>query len=63
MQPEVALLYTGVGLDVLGRGFDQFPADVREQIVARYPRTDFRETFIKAYFAGSRTSPTRRTAR
>ena len=37
MQPEVALLYTGVGLDVLGRGFDQFPADVREQIVAQVP--------------------------
>src|SRR5690348_10386137 len=28
MRPEVALLYTGVGLDVLGRGFDQFPAQV-----------------------------------
>src|ERR1700742_2800623 len=25
MRPEVALLYSGVGLDVLGRGFDQFP--------------------------------------
>ena len=28
MQPEVALLYSGVGLDVLGRGFDQFPSEV-----------------------------------
>ena len=57
MQPEVALLYTGVGLDVLGRGFDEFPAEVREQIVARYPRTHFRDDFIKAYFAGFAHKP------
>jgi hypothetical protein len=57
MQPEVALLYTGVGLDVLGRGFDQFPPEVREQIVAKYPRTHFREAFIKAYFAGFAHKP------
>src|SRR6201991_2235804 len=29
MRPEVSLLYSGVGLDVLGRGFEQFPADLR----------------------------------
>jgi hypothetical protein len=57
MQPEVALLYTGDGLDVLGRGFDQFPADVREQIVAKYPRQHFRDDFIKAYFAGFAHKP------
>ncbi len=57
MQPEVALLYTGVGLDVLGRGFDQFPADVREEIVARYPRKHFRDDFIKAYVAGFAHKP------
>ena len=28
MRPEVALLYSGVGLDVLGKGFDQFPSGV-----------------------------------
>src|ERR1700752_2017949 len=45
MRPEVALLYTGVGLDVLGRGFDQFPSELREKIVAEYPRKHFREGF------------------
>src|ERR1043166_699181 len=35
MRPEVALLYSGVGLDVLGKGLDQFPSDLREQIVAK----------------------------
>jgi hypothetical protein len=57
MRPEVALLYSGVGLDVLGRGFDEFPADVREQIVANYPRKHFRDEFIKAYFAGFAHKP------
>ncbi|MFZ5783724.1 MAG: HD domain-containing protein [Pseudomonadota bacterium] len=37
MRPEVALLNSGVLLDVLGVGFDQFPVEVREEIVARYP--------------------------
>jgi hypothetical protein len=57
MRPEVALLYSGVGLDVLGRGFDEFPADLREQIVARYPRRHFREDFIQTYFAGFAHKP------
>jgi hypothetical protein len=57
MGPEIALLYSGVGLDVLGRGFEQFPAELREQIVARYPRTNFREAFIEAYFAGFAHKP------
>ena len=57
MRPEVALLYSGVGLDVLGRGFDQFPAEVREEIVARYPRKRFREDFIREYFRGFAHKP------
>jgi hypothetical protein len=52
MRPEVALLYSGVGLDVLGRGFDQFPSEVREEVVARYPRKHFKKAFIQEYFAG-----------
>lgn len=57
MRPEVALLYSGVGLDVLGRGFDEFPSDVREQIVASYPRRHFKEGFIEEYFAGLAHKP------
>ena len=49
MRPEVALLYSGVGLDVLGRGFDQFPSELREKIVAEYPRKYFKEGFIQEY--------------
>src|ERR1700729_2595368 len=43
MRAEVALLNSGVLLDVLGVGFDQFPVQVREQIVAKYPRKNFKE--------------------
>jgi HD domain-containing protein len=57
MSPEVALLYTGVGLDVLGRGLEQFPADLREKIVAQYPRPNFKKEFLKAYFAGFAHKP------
>jgi HD domain len=57
MRPEVALLYSGVGLDVLGKGFDQFPSELRDEIVARYPRKRFRERFLKEYFEGFAHKP------
>jgi hypothetical protein len=57
LRPEVALLYSGVGLDVLGRGFDQFPSELREEIVARYPRKRFKERFLQEYFEGFAHKP------
>ena len=57
MRPEVALLNSGVLLDVLGVGFDQFPAELREEIVARYPRANFKKGFIQEYFAGFAHKP------
>jgi hypothetical protein len=57
MRPEVALLYSAVGLDVLGKGFDQFPSRLRDEIVARYPRKNFKQDFLKAYFGGFAHKP------
>jgi hypothetical protein len=57
MRPEIALLYSGVGLDVLGKGFEQFPAEVRDEIVARYPREQFKKRFIEEYFRGFAHKP------
>ena len=57
MRPEVALLYSGVGLDVLGKGFDQFSSKLRDEIVARYPRKRFKGDFIQAYFRGFAHKP------
>ena len=57
MRPEVALLCSGVGLDVLGEGFDQFPSELRNEIVAMYPRKNFKQDFLQAYFAGFAHKP------
>ncbi|WP_433972077.1 HD domain-containing protein [Tunturiibacter lichenicola] len=57
MKPEVALLFTGVGLDVLGEGFDNFPAELREQIVKEYPRHNFKEGIVNAFFGGFEHKP------
>jgi hypothetical protein len=57
MKPEVSLLYSGVGLDVLGEGFENFPADLREQIVAEYPRVNFKEGIVQAFFGGFAHKP------
>ena len=63
MSPEVALLYSGVALDVLGRGLEQLPVDLREEIVAIYPRKNFKKEFPQIYFAGFAQSPPPLTAR
>lgn len=57
MGPEVALLNSGVLLDVIGVGFEQFPVAVREEIVAKCPRTNFKQGFIQEYFAGFAHKP------
>jgi hypothetical protein len=57
MRAEVALLNSGVGLDVLGRAFDQFPSELRDEIVARYPRKNFKQDFVREYFAGFAHKP------
>jgi len=57
MEPEVALLFTGVGLDVLGENFDKFPAQLREEIVSAYPRINFKEGIVKSFFGGFAHKP------
>jgi HD domain len=57
MRPEVTLLHSGVALDVLGKGFDQFPSELRDEIVAMYPRKNFKEDFVQAYFGGFAHKP------
>lgn len=57
MKPEIALLFTGVGLDVLGEGFDKFPSELREQIVLDYPRENFKYGIVKAFFGGFAHKP------
>jgi hypothetical protein len=49
---EVELLYNGIGLDVLGIGYESFPADVRDRVVAHYPRVTFKQSVASAFFGG-----------
>lgn len=51
-QLEVELLFNGVGLDVLGIGYETFPEDVRKNVVARFPRSNFKQDIAKAFFGG-----------
>ncbi len=49
---EVELLYDGVGLDVLGIGYEQFPEDLRKKVVDQYPRINFKQDIAKAFLGG-----------
>jgi hypothetical protein len=42
---------------VLGKGFDQFPSELRDEILARYPRKNFKQGFIQEYFRGFADKP------
>jgi len=55
-QIRTALLYAGLGPDVMRRGFDQFPSKLRDKIVTKYPRNNLKEEFNHAYIAGFRLS-------
>ena len=62
-QLEVELLFNGVGLDVLGIGYETFPEDLRKKVVARFPRVNFKEEIAQAFLGGfeSKTQSTEGT--
>jgi hypothetical protein len=51
---EVELIYNGVALDSLGVGYETFPSDVREKVVAVYPRINFKQEIAEAFLGGFR---------
>ncbi|MDF2430730.1 MAG: hypothetical protein JWP44_361 [Mucilaginibacter sp.] len=51
-EPEVALMYSGVGLDVMGEGYDNLSSAHREEIISVYPRNDFKNRIIPTFFSG-----------
>ena len=56
-ESEVALLFHGVGLDVMGDGFEQFPEDLREDIIKAFPRNNFKKEIIPAFYDGFKHKP------
>lgn len=52
-KPEVALVTSGVEMDVLGIAYEQFTQEDREAIVAAHPRgTSFKKNIIDAFYEG-----------
>lgn len=51
-EPEVALMYSGVGLDVMGEGYEHLSDENRNEIVNAFPRNDFKKNIIPTFFSG-----------
>jgi hypothetical protein len=51
-EPEVALLYSGVGLDVMGEGYEHLTEKNRIEILSAFPRDDFKNKIIPTFFSG-----------
>ena len=47
MRPEIALTQSGVLMDVLGVEFDEYTPEQRDQIIAAFPRQDFKNEFVQ----------------
>jgi hypothetical protein len=56
-KPEVALLTAGVELDVLGLGYNDVSPEAREQILAAFPRVDFKRRIVRAFADGIAHKP------
>jgi len=49
---EVALMYDGVGMDVMGDKYDSISDNDRQAIISAFPRTDFKKKIIPQFFEG-----------
>jgi hypothetical protein len=57
-KPEVALVTSGVEMDVLGIAYGQFTQEQREAVVAAHPRgADFKNRIIDAFHKGMKHRP------
>lgn len=51
-EPEVAMMYAGVGLDVMGEGYENLSEANRLEIISAFPRNDFKKHIIPTFFSG-----------
>jgi hypothetical protein len=56
-QSLVALVYHGVGYDVMGDRFTELSAETRQQIVSAFPRDGFKNKILPAFFDGFKHKP------
>jgi HD domain len=58
MHPVIALVTAGVEMDVLGLTYTEYSDEVRNAVVAKYPRTpNFKEDILQAFFDGIHRKP------
>jgi hypothetical protein len=58
LQPEIALLQEGAGMDVAGRGYAEFTEAQRKAVVDAFPRGyDFSEKMIQTFYDGLKHRP------
>ena len=58
MHPVIALVTTGVEMDVLGIGYEAYSDAEREKITNAFPRpAHFKEEIIQAFYEGIRHKP------
>lgn len=58
MRPEIALVQAGAGMDVTGRGYDEFTDAQRDAVVASFPReARFKHDIIDAFYEGMKHRP------
>lgn len=58
MAPEIALLTTGVEMDVLGIGYDTYKEEERVAVTSEHPRSEhFKEDIIQAFYDGIKHRP------
>ncbi|HEX4203507.1 MAG TPA: HD domain-containing protein [Ktedonobacteraceae bacterium] len=56
-EPVVALLYHGVGFDVMGDRFKEISEEARTQIVSAFPRDGFKNKILHAFLDGFKHKP------
>ncbi|MCM3626176.1 HD domain-containing protein [Paenibacillus glycanilyticus] len=56
-EPEVALIYSGVGYDVMGENYEALSTEVREQVIAAFPRNNFKQKILHAFLEGFKHKP------
>jgi hypothetical protein len=58
MHPVIALVTAGVEMDVLGLTYTEYSDEVRNAVVAKYPRTpNFKEDILQAFYDGIHQKP------
>jgi hypothetical protein len=57
MRPEIALTNAGVLVDVVGIGYDEYTPEQRDQVIAAFPRGDFKNEFLKVQTCSALKKP------